>query len=349
MSNIESIIRPAARRAMSQLSLAKQREPISEHALVWWLLTGCLILGNIQNIAPDIKGPAKYVVAFGSSAGCAWMWLFARTLFRPSGAFTKWPLALLGVTIFIEGLWSAWPTFPGPVVTNESLRLLTNAAEILCIGMLALVLVETLSGIHQQTTQAEKRFRQIFAGAFVMMIGFVLLWSMNAPEGTFAASARIPLQFSAGLVAIFGGRAAVVYRNRHPLKPPRHLAVRPRATRISTPDNAILADRIRKALEYESFFATPQLKVSDLSKALGEHEYKVSQCITGVMGYQNFNRLVNDFRIAHAKAALKDHTNINKQILSIALECGFNSIGPFNRAFKQEVGTTPRQYRAEQL
>ena len=92
-------------------------------------------------------------------------------------------------------------------------------------------------------------------------------------------------------------------------------------------------------------FATPKLKVLDLSSALGEPEFKVSQCITGVMGYQNFNRLVNAYRIEQAKTALRE--NRERQILTIALDCGFNSIGPFNRAFKEEAGMTPRQYRAE--
>jgi AraC-like DNA-binding protein len=33
-------------------------------------------------------------------------------------------------------------------------------------------------------------------------------------------------------------------------------------------------------------------------------------------------------------------------ILSIALECGYGSIGPFNRVFRQRFGMTPTEYRA---
>ena len=33
-------------------------------------------------------------------------------------------------------------------------------------------------------------------------------------------------------------------------------------------------------------------------------------------------------------------------ILTIALECGYGSIGPFNRAFRQRFGMTPTEYRA---
>jgi AraC-like DNA-binding protein len=33
-------------------------------------------------------------------------------------------------------------------------------------------------------------------------------------------------------------------------------------------------------------------------------------------------------------------------ILTIALDSGYGSIGPFNRAFRQRYGMTPTEYRA---
>jgi AraC-like DNA-binding protein len=36
-------------------------------------------------------------------------------------------------------------------------------------------------------------------------------------------------------------------------------------------------------------------------------------------------------------------------ILTIALDTGFGSIGPFNRAFKAHTGLTPSEYRRNQL
>jgi AraC-like DNA-binding protein len=78
---------------------------------------------------------------------------------------------------------------------------------------------------------------------------------------------------------------------------------------------------------------------------IGTHDYKVTQCITGTLGYRNFNHFINSHRIESAKQVLSDHENIDRPILSIAYDCGFNSIGPFNRAFKEQVGMTPREYR----
>jgi AraC-like DNA-binding protein len=39
-------------------------------------------------------------------------------------------------------------------------------------------------------------------------------------------------------------------------------------------------------------------------------------------------------------------TSESLPILTIALECGYGSIGPFNRAFRQRFGMTPTEYRA---
>ncbi|MFI4995652.1 MAG: helix-turn-helix domain-containing protein [Hyphomicrobiales bacterium] len=44
-------------------------------------------------------------------------------------------------------------------------------------------------------------------------------------------------------------------------------------------------------------------------------------------------------------AALADPGQASVPILTIALDAGFSSIGPFNRAFKARTGQTPSEYR----
>ena len=80
---------------------------------------------------------------------------------------------------------------------------------------------------------------------------------------------------------------------------------------------------------------------------LGEPEHRVSRCISAATGFPNFNRLINHHRVEAAKGRLAaaDET---RSILQIALDCGFASLGPFNRAFREETGMTPRAYRAAQ-
>src|SRR5262249_27642144 len=58
---------------------------------------------------------------------------------------------------------------------------------------------------------------------------------------------------------------------------------------------------------------------------------------------------VNGYRISWAKAALADPANGRLPILTIAYDAGFASLAPFNRAFRAEVGQSPRDYRARVL
>ena len=48
-------------------------------------------------------------------------------------------------------------------------------------------------------------------------------------------------------------------------------------------------------------------------------------------------------------AALADPTQAEVPVLTIALDAGFGSIGPFNRAFKAYAGLTPTEYRRAHL
>ena len=48
-------------------------------------------------------------------------------------------------------------------------------------------------------------------------------------------------------------------------------------------------------------------------------------------------------------SALADPGQAEVPILTIALDAGFQSIGPFNRAFKAETGMTPSEFRRVRL
>jgi AraC-like DNA-binding protein len=47
--------------------------------------------------------------------------------------------------------------------------------------------------------------------------------------------------------------------------------------------------------------------------------------------------------------ALADPAQEAVPILTIALDAGFQSLGPFNRAFKTQTGMTPSEFRRQQL
>lgn len=59
--------------------------------------------------------------------------------------------------------------------------------------------------------------------------------------------------------------------------------------------------------------------------------------------------LVNDFRIDDAGRVLADPAQERLPILNLALDLGFGSPGPFNRAFRAKTGQTPTEHRHARL
>ena len=59
----------------------------------------------------------------------------------------------------------------------------------------------------------------------------------------------------------------------------------------------------------------------------------------------NFSDYINSHRIKDVKSMLKDPAFNKYSILSIGLECGFNSKTSFYTNFKKETGLTPKEYK----
>jgi AraC-like DNA-binding protein len=63
------------------------------------------------------------------------------------------------------------------------------------------------------------------------------------------------------------------------------------------------------------------------------------------LGFRNFNDFLHTHRLKEAAGRLGDPQLSRIPVLTIALEVGYGSIGPFNRAFKERFGVTPTEYR----
>ena len=76
-------------------------------------------------------------------------------------------------------------------------------------------------------------------------------------------------------------------------------------------------------------------------------EYRLRRAINQGLGERNFNAYLNGFRLAEVREALSDPAQRETPILTIALDAGFGSLAPFNRAFRAAEGCTPSEYRAK--
>jgi AraC-like DNA-binding protein len=279
---------------------------------------------------------ATQLLAILGDATCGWSWLLVRALFRPPGERREtWPLALVVAMVMLGAVLRMGEGDTGPL-----LRIAENAESLVSAALLLLATVEPLRGMEAGMPQSEKRFRIGFAAGYTTILLVAVLLIDGAPPASAAARFGGTIKAFCALTALAGMGFAIRYRTRNPLSGGARGKRRPAAAA-----DASLGERLRQVMDDGAAFAQPDLKVADLARLLGEADYKVSRCITGVLGFSNFNQMANHVRLAEAKRRLSDPQFDHLPILTIALDCGFGSIGPFNRAFKQQTGTTPKAFR----
>lgn len=121
----------------------------------------------------------------------------------------------------------------------------------------------------------------------------------------------------------------------------------PKAPDLS-PAEKILKAKLDAAIG-EKIYLDPELSIGKLAEALDAPEHQVRALINRALGHRNFRAFLNEHRLNAAKATLADPAKAATPILTIAMESGFNSLAPFNRAFKEATGETPSAWRTRNL
>ncbi|NVJ97246.1 MAG: helix-turn-helix transcriptional regulator [Alphaproteobacteria bacterium] len=126
-------------------------------------------------------------------------------------------------------------------------------------------------------------------------------------------------------------------------------AVIPAAPEGNDPADQIDLDEIQRLMSAENYYLKPGLTVAGLAEAAKVPEHRLRRLINSHLGYRNFSAFLNDFRIEAAKQSLADTDKRHVPVLTIAMDLGYGSLGPFNRAFKERTGQTPTEYRRASL
>lgn len=117
---------------------------------------------------------------------------------------------------------------------------------------------------------------------------------------------------------------------------------------VAVPDaDGPQVERVLAAMERDYVYRQTGLSIGALASQLQMPEYRLRALINQRLGYRNFNDFLNHFRLREAAARLRDPAQARLPILSIALDLGYASIGPFNRAFKARFGITPSEFRRD--
>jgi AraC-like DNA-binding protein len=120
----------------------------------------------------------------------------------------------------------------------------------------------------------------------------------------------------------------------------------PPAVALSRLEQSVL-DRLNRRFVPERLYAREALTITELASLLDTQEHVLRRVINHGLGFRNFNDFLHTHRLKEAADRLGDAQGRRIPVLTIALEVGYGSIGPFNRAFKERFGVTPTQYRRQ--
>jgi AraC-like DNA-binding protein len=265
-----------------------------------------------------------------------------------SGVFFWW----FSLSLFDDGFRWRWPLF-APFMTTTPLFVTyfwfrENAGAFsaaLNLGHATLVVVyahaiyTALRYIGDDLVEGRRRFRILFAIA-VPVMGLIIVFFEWTGLDAYSDRRLMLAQAVAILMLTIGFGLWLIDSRRIVLDGLGRAAAAPPPPAPQSGPTARLAQ-----LMGEGAYREEGLSVAGLAEKVGVPEHQLRKLINGELGFRNFSAFLNSYRIDEAKAALVDPDHARKQILQIALDLGYGSIAPFNRAFKEATGKTPTEFR----
>ncbi len=221
--------------------------------------------------------------------------------------------------------------------------------ELINAALMVHVMVIIANGTKDDLVEPRRKFRSIWVGSVaISIIAITIMHTLQLllvlPQSVHLIQAVILLMVSCGVTAYCLAAQGDFF-------PEDRDAVRARDPQVEP--GIAAADR-HLAVELRTLMANGAyteagLTVGRLADQLRTPEHRLRQIINQQLGYRNFAAFLNEYRIKAAKSVLSDPAQARRQVLQIALDLGYGSIAPFNRAFRAATGVTPTQFRRDAL
>ncbi len=267
------------------------------------------------------------------------LWLFTRALFDDSLKL-RWWHALIWAAVatfsFVNCMW---------IAPSGNVRISIIAINVLVLGFILLAVGQTIASWSADLVEGRRRVRVFIVGA-AALYGCMNAISQIAISSNGAADVANAIN-SAVLVLIVAAISYAMMRVDGAelfAAPAAYVASEAVAAQEGAADQKLI-DALMRLMADERIYRHDNVSIGTLATKLSIPEYRLRRLINQRLGYRNFNVFLNEHRIAEAKAALADPSQAEVPVITIAMDAGFQSLGPFNRAFKATTGVTPTEYR----
>jgi len=272
-------------------------------------------------------------------------WLFTRALFDDAFKMRLWHVLIWAAVAGFSFVNCAWIA---PASAGNA-RFSIVAINLLALGFIALAVGQTIASWSADLVERRRRLRVFIVSAAALYGGTnailqMLISGREAADLANTANAAL----LAGIVAVICySMTRVAAADLFAVAPTAAVAdvAGPTAAPDSGATDQRLVDALMRLMADERIYRHDNITIGTLATKLAIPEYKLRRLINQRLGYRNFNVFLNNHRIEEAKAALADPSQAEVPVITIAMDAGFQSLGPFNRAFKATTGVTPTEYR----
>ena len=315
-------------------------------------LAAAFALGAAAHVATYAIGPSPVsnwhlpLIAL-STGNMVVFWLFTRALFDDAFELRRWhALVWAAVTAFsfVNCMWIA-PSFGA----NARIAIVTN--NLLSLGFIALAVGQTIASWSSDLVEGRRRLRVFIVSSSALYGGInaVLQISVSGGAATEIANTANALVLACIVAATAWLMLRVDGADLFSAPSTAIVAADAAGQSVVVEDAGVadkkLLDALMRLMAEERVYRHEGMTIGSLATKLRVPEYKLRRLINQKLGYRNFNVFLNDHRIEEAKAALADPSQAEVPVITIAMDAGFQSLGPFNRAFKATTGVTPTEYR----
>lgn len=267
------------------------------------------------------------------------LWLFARAVFE--AAWPRWWI-LAGFGLLAVCVWVIF--IGGDRFGSDWVNVASIVAHIASLTAVAHALWIAAKGRSDDLIEQRRRFRVIFIAVVAAQVGVVLVVELllRGAEPAWL----VFLNVSVIAVLTVGLAIPLLQPNPEFFAPVlvRGTGTTGREEEELSPSESVLKQALLSAMS-EGAYQQSGLSIRTLAEQLGHTEHQLRKLINGRLGFRNFSEFLNSYRIPDAKEVLADAGQVRKPVLTIALDLGYGSLGPFNRAFKAATNMTPTEYR----
>ncbi len=288
--------------------------------------------------AAALPGTVRLALLALATVGAAMLWLTSRALFVDGFRLARLDLAPV-VLLAAFGLFSyATRGQNGPWTGAAG-----SAHNVAAAALYLHAVWCAWTGYRADLIEARRRFRLLFV-CTTSAVGLAIIVAEVALRGQ-AVPAELELLKVATIAILSVALLAWAFELRIDWLAGRES---PPQEEMPAGERQLLA-ALLDTMDRDRVYREPGLTIAALAVRLKASESLLRRLINRRLGHRNFNTFLNERRIRETAQALSDPARARLPVLSIALDSGFASIGPFNRAFKEALGTTPTEFRRQKL